>query len=86
VNREGARTPAGSYLESALEGSNVISFMCHKIPPIYFLINILKFKTQILNSNVDLINFYGRCILLKFYDFWSSFDTRSNENKINESS
>jgi hypothetical protein len=59
----------------------------HKMSLIYFLIYILKFKTQILNTNCTsyefLIFIVARYILLKFYDFWSQFDTRSNENKIN---
>jgi hypothetical protein len=33
------------------DGFNVISFVCYKMSLIYFLIYILKFKTQFLNSN-----------------------------------
>jgi hypothetical protein len=36
-----------------------------------FCLYILKLNTQISNPNVDLIDFYNRCMLVEFYDFLS---------------
>jgi hypothetical protein len=41
----------------------------------HFLIFILKFKIHIQNSNH---------IVIKFYEFWSSFHIRLNDNIMNE--
>jgi hypothetical protein len=65
------------------EGFNAISFVCYKMPPTHFLIHILKLKLKFQIQIVDPNNFYDRCMLLRFYDFWTSFDTKSNENKMN---
>jgi hypothetical protein len=72
----------------------IILFKIEKVPPspllyitrcrqTYFLIKILKSITQIPNSNIDLLNFYGKCVLIRFDDFWKSFYIILNNNKIN---